>query len=372
MFLFTLLFINSIMANIEKDEVQSWIKEGFQEARNEAKKEFSEPDREKVQGEEKSTVVENPLKAVVKALNTGVKSVHTKSLTDGGATTGAPFVPEEFSQKVWAIIGQYGIINKFTRYPMLSDTMNVPTITVNPTAYVVSEGSAITASDLTSANLQLATKKVAHLGAFSNEWLNDSYPIETTIVPVIADAIAKKIESVVLSGSPTFTRGVLNGATVGVTAQSAATSGSFGNFVAKDFVDMIGALEAVDPTLSEGAMFIMNPLLYNQVRSLTGSNAQYIFVDAIAGNPPTILGYPVYRTLALPSTPGASKRVAAFGNPKYVLFGDRAGMTMTLGNEGTVGSDNLFEKDMSAIRTIVRLDGQLALTNSFSYLECKP
>lgn len=354
------------MENIEKNEIAALVKEAVEEV----KKEFSEIKERKLPDVEVNETKQNPLKEVVKALNAGVKSVHTKSLTDGGATSGAAFVPEEFSENVWAIIGQYGAIKKFTRLPMLSDTMNVPTVTVNPTAYVVAEGSAITVSDPTAPNLQLSTKKIAHLGAMSNEWLADSYPVEKTIIPVIADAISKKIESVALSGSPTFTRGALIASTVGVTAQATSTSSSISNFVAKDFVDMIGALEAVDPTLSEGAEFFMNPLLYNHVRSLTGSNAQYLFVDAINGNPATILGYPVYKTLALPSSVGASRRMAMFGNPKYILFGDRTGLTMTLGNEGTVGSDNLFEKDMSALRTVVRLDAQLSLTNAFSYLEC--
>jgi len=255
---------------------------------------------------------------------------------------------------------------------MISDTMNIPTITVKPTVYVVSEGSQITASDLTSANLQLATKNVASINAMSNEWLADAYPIEKVLTPVVANGIAKKIEELALSGSPTFTKGVIASATVGVTAQNAATSASFSNIVAKDLVDMIGALQAVEPNLTEGAEFWMHANLYSQIRSLTGSNAQYIFVDPITGTNPTILGYPVNITNVMPSTAGASKKIAIFGNAKWIAWGDRAGLQFTLGNEGTVGSDNLFEKDMSALRTVARFDVALTLANAFCYLECKP
>lgn len=330
--------------------------------------------------EQRKERVNGELKTALRNLASGsVKTIYTKSLADGnvaeralteGSAPGTSFVPEEFSRNVAVILGKYTVINKFTRMPMTSDTMNVPTITVKPNVYVVGEASQITASDLTDVNVQLKTKKIASINPFSNEWLADSYPLDQVLTPVVSNQIAKKMEELGLSGSPTFTKGALVSASVGVTGANTSTSASMANFQAKDFLNMITELESVDPILSEGAEFFMHPALYGVVRGLTATTNEFIFTNPINGNPAMINGYPVYKTTVLPQTASASKRVALFFNPKWIYWGDRAGMQMTIGTEGTVGSDNLFEKDMSALRTVQRADMQLVLSNAACYLEC--
>ncbi len=356
------------MENIDKNEIASLVKEAVEEV----KKEYSVVTERKLPNNEStdSKDSDKELKAALKALAYGnARAVVTKDLSEGGATTGAPFVPEQFSEDVVTILGDQTVVNKFTRLPMTSDTMNIPTITTKNVWYTVSEGSQITASDIVSANVQLQPKELAMITGFSNQWLEDAYPISKVLMPQAQDGLADYIESIALSGSPTFTKGALTFASVGVTAQNISTSASLTNLVPKDLTNMIYALEAVKPNLSDGAMFFLNPVVYGIVASMTASTNEFIFMNPVAGNPATINGYPVYKTLALPSTAAASKRIAIFGNPKWIYWGDRTGLAITLGNEGTVGSTNLFEKNSSALRLVKRADFQLILANTFSYLE---
>jgi hypothetical protein len=46
-------------------------------------------------------------------------------------------------------------------------------------------------------------------------------------------------------------------------------------------------------------------------------------------------------------------------------MGERGSMTMKISEEGTVGGDNLFEKDMAALRVIERVAMGVLLPSAF-------
>lgn len=71
----------------------------------------------------------------------------------------------------------------------------------------------------------------------------------------------------------------------------------------------------------------------------------------------------------MPAAPAANTAFAFFGDLSNYYFGDRAKMEVALGTEGTVGSDNLFEKDMSALRTIEHIGLVGADFNGLSILK---
>jgi HK97 family phage major capsid protein len=82
-----------------------------------------------------------------------------------------------------------------------------------------------------------------------------------------------------------------------------------------------------------------------------------------------IAGYPIVLTENLPSytaASGASTAWGIFGDlRKGMAIGERGSITMKISEEATVDSDNLFEKDMAALRMIERVAIGVLLPSAF-------
>ena len=78
------------------------------------------------------------------------------------------------------------------------------------------------------------------------------------------------------------------------------------------------------------------------------------------------LGYPMVNTEVMATRAAATGTVfGIFGDLRRGLaMGERGSMTMKLGEEGTVGANNLFEKDLVALRVIERVAMGVLLPSS--------
>lgn len=92
------------------------------------------------------------------------------------------------------------------------------------------------------------------------------------------------------------------------------------------------------------------------------------FPTAIAG---TLWGYPVYLSDKMPtlSATAVSTKFIIFGNLKHLFVGVRSDMVMSISEHATVGSDNLFEKNMSAVRVVARHAIAVGLPSAFACLK---
>ena len=80
-------------------------------------------------------------------------------------------------------------------------------------------------------------------------------------------------------------------------------------------------------------------------------------------------GYPVYLPEKMESTTGAGKKFVLFGNLQFAYLGDRKQMTMAVSEEATIGTTNLFESNMSAVRITERIGFKVALGQAFACLK---
>ena len=288
----------------------------------------------------------------------------------GAATAGDELVPEVFSNRVIENIERHGLVRRqATIIPMSTDTLKVPKITTGLTAYEVAAGNQITASDLVTAQVTLNTRKLATITAFYNELLLNADP---AIVPILIEqaaiALAAKEDALALTGSGSTVTGILESTTNGVDSGGSDTSGNT-DITSIDFDDMARLIDALDSQyIDEGCAFYFNKKVVLYLSLLTSANG-YLWTPATQAAPGQIRGFNYFTSSKMPAAPSNDTHYAFFGNLRHLYMGDRQKMTIAIGNEGTVGSDNLFEKDMSAVRVIEHVEFEIADDEGFAILE---
>ena len=85
-----------------------------------------------------------------------------------------------------------------------------------------------------------------------------------------------------------------------------------------------------------------------------------------------IWGYPVVLSEKMPADDGSahvSTKFAIFGNFKKFYLGNRKDMSMDISSEATVGSDNTFASNMSAVRLLERVAMVAGIPGAFAVLK---
>jgi HK97 family phage major capsid protein len=82
-----------------------------------------------------------------------------------------------------------------------------------------------------------------------------------------------------------------------------------------------------------------------------------------------IWGYPVYLSDKITGTTAVSTKFMIFGNLKFLYLGDRKQMTVDISQDATIGSANMFESNMSAVRITERIGLTVALASAFALLK---
>ena len=154
---------------------------------------------------------------------------------------------------------------------------------------------------------------------------------------------------------------------------------------ADDYRDMISQLK---PWSLQGAGYILHRTVWGHVQKLKDSTGNFIasalnpIMNPVAGTPQsqafgllivgTLWGYPVYLSDKLPATSAGSQTAtefAIFGNLRHLYFGDRQQITMSVSDSATVGSNNTFAANQSALRMTERFALAVGLPLAFAVLK---
>lgn len=303
-----------------------------------------------------------------------------KAMSEGTNSAGGFVVPEEFAAEVNRIVEDFGLVAKLARkLPMNSDVLNVPTLSSSVTVYWPGENTAGTASQPVLASVILSAKTLVGITPMSNELLADAnISVVDLLVELFAEAIAGEMDNQAFAGSGSPFTGILTNGSVTVTTPAAGNS-TFTLCSTPDNARTI--IATVKPWALQGAGFIMHRTVWSIFQQkkastggdyfasaanpvLTGSTGQG-FPTATAG---TLWGYPVYLSDKMPTTTAVSTKYVIFGNLKHVYVGEREGMNVSISQDATVGSDSLFEKNMSAVRVTKRIAIAVALPTAFAVL----
>lgn len=290
---------------------------------------------------------------------------------------GGYLVPDEFRSEVVRLAEDFGIVRKLARViPMTRETLKLPKVTASVSVYWPGEATAGTVSQPTLGQVSLVAKTLVGLTPITNELLEDA-DADTIglLVELFAEAIAGEEDNQGLAGSGSPFTGVL--ADAGVTTVTMATGAdTFAEITADYLRDLIASLK---PIALQGSVFVMHRAIWSIVQKLKGSDGQYIATvaqpviskDASQGIGVVgyIWGYPVYLSEKMPSTTAVSTKFVIFGNFKYMYLGDRRQITVAVSDQATIGTTNLFESNMSALRITERIGLTIALPTAFAVLK---
>lgn len=303
-----------------------------------------------------------------------------KSMTEGVGSAGGFVVPEEFAAEVNRVVEDFGLIPKLaTKYPMKYDTLNVPRLSASVSMYYPGEGSAGTASQPTFEQVQLIAKTCVGITPMSNELLADAnISVIDLLTELFAEAIAGMLDQQGLAGTGSPFTGILND--TGVTVVQNATTSTFTLAATPD--NCRDLISNVKPWSLQGACYIMHRSVWGLIQKTKASTAGDYFAsaanpilspsavqgfpNAIAG---TLWGYPVYLSDKMPTTTAVSTKFIIFGNLKHVFLGMREEMGVAISDSATIGSDNLFAQNMSAVRVVTRHALAVGLPTAFAVLK---
>lgn len=308
------------------------------------------------------------------------------AMTEGTGSQGGYVVPEEFAAEVFRIVEDFGLVAKLaTKFPMTRDTYNVPRVSSSVTVYWPGEATAGTASQPAFEQVALAAKTLMGITPMSNELLADAnVGVVDLLVQLFSEAIAGEIDNQGLTGSGSPFTGILSDA--GVTVVTPSNGGGYSTFTGAATPDNARTLVSnVKPWALQGACFIMHRTVWSYFQTKAPTNAPYYlstFNPVLTGNTQangtqgyplgvagTMWGYPVLLSDKMPSSTAVSTKYVIFGNLKHIFLGMRQDIAVSISQEATVGSYNLFAANMSAVRVITRVAIAVGLPAAFAVLK---
>ena len=307
-----------------------------------------------------------------------------KAMNETTGSAGAFLVPEEFTAEVYRVVEDYGLVAKMaTKFPMGSDTRNIPTVASSVTGSYPGEATAGSASQPVLAQVQLIAKTWVGLTPMSNELLEDAnVSVVNLLVELFAEAIAGELDSQGLAGTGSPFTGILGNSSVNIVTMSSGKD----TYVEADLADYRSLITQVKPWALQGAGFIMHRTVWANIQTLRtggtnsgdffGASTNPVIVGAPQGFPTAtagfLWGYPVYLSDKMPSTAvgsQASTKFCIFGNLKHIYMGDRANLAVAISQEGVINSVSLFETNQSAVRVIARHALAVGLPTAFAVLK---
>ena len=208
-----------------------------------------------------------------------------KAQSEGTTTAGGFTVPDPLSSDLIYLREAFGIARQNCKiYPMSSDILNVPNASVSTTVYYPGENTAITASDLTFAQVQLVAKKMAVLTQVSKELAEDSViDFGATLARDMAYVMAKEEDRVVFNNADDASTSGITGILREVYSQD-ANKGNIASVVVFDAGSVAGQPTLANirtmvqklPTYAANAKWFMHKeFFYNNIG---------LRLDALGGN----------------------------------------------------------------------------------------
>ena len=283
----------------------------------------------------------------------------TRALSEGTTTAGGFLVPEEFLAEIQRLAPEYGIFRRECRViPMRYDTLNIPAAGANDqSANWTNEASQILQTDPNFRQLTLVINKLASIPSVSNELLDDAN-VDTIsyLAMIISEAFAKQEDTQGFTGSGSPFVGCLG-------ATGVPQSTHIGGAAALSYQDINRATGVVYSNVLQNSKFYFHRSVVANIRGLITTAGAPIF----AMNANNIGPYPLVSSEVLPNSGTATLTAyGVFGDLRRgVAMGERGSMTMAISEHATVGANNLFEKDMRALRVIERVAMGVLLPSAF-------
>lgn len=244
------------------------------------------------------------------------------------------------------------------------ENLTVPRITADPShgGTVTAQAAGVNELDTTFSSVTLTAFKYGITQLYSSELAQDtSVDLTTLIAESATRELMIDIGAHLTTGTDTTQpNGIVTAAQNGGTAGGTASGSAFDTFFAPaDLLTLKYSREA--PYRIRGSWLAATTAV-RKMRSARATTGQFLWdMSLVAGAPPTFDGNPVYENPAMVAVASATKSVM-FGDLKR-YFVRRAG-----GVRVDVSTDYKFATDQVALRTIMRVDGDLIDAAAAAYL----
>jgi HK97 family phage major capsid protein len=279
----------------------------------------------------------------------------------GGSGAGDALTPPEYAGYFFDLLAAQSVALRsgIRILRTENDSLVVPRLLADQTAYWVSEGSPITDSDPNADTMTATPRKCAALTAISNEVIDDSTPevLQTFGMQIVRSlALAFDLGVFQGSGTPPQIRGLR--ATTGIQDIFMGDNGAAPSNL-DEYAEAIGKLEQEN---AEAGAVVMHPRTWGDLLQLkeqtTGSNKPLLQESAGSGSQGIerrIYGVPVYLSsqLATNEVKGTSGSVCSSA---YVYEPDQLVAVIRKETQVTVDSSRLFNSDQSEMKAIMRAD----------------
>ena len=288
-----------------------------------------------------------------------------KDLSEGTDKYGGYLVPNEFRNQILQIMGDGGVARREgTVINMSGDTLNIPRLDTKTAVSWTAESGTISSGTPEFGTVTLTAKKAALIVPVTSELFEDSaVNLQQILAGMFAEKIAEAEDTQAFTGDGTVFTGILEESDI-----NTVTMGSGDTTFAKVALDdLFNLIAAVKQSVARNGKFFMHRTIWSTVKNMTDTNGNYVF------NPTdqTLLGYPVVFSddMNSISDTAISTVFMGFGDMRNIYIGDRRKISIALADQATVGTTNLYEEDMLALRVTERIGMAIALPQAFAVLK---
>lgn len=301
-----------------------------------------------------------------------IKTMETTTDSAGGF-----LVPEELYNEIVRIAEDFGYARKFGRPFTLSGPAAINAEASSVSVSWPGEGNAGSASQPVLKQLRLEPKTLMGITTQSNELLADAnMSVVDYLTLLFAEAFAGEEDNQAFNGVGTPFTGILQHNDVSEVVMASGLT-DFTDITINHLINMRAQVKSsVLPTcgywMHRTVWDLILQITENSRHVLTYSNPQVVMTGptqlralAPAG---AIDQYPVYLSDKMPaaSATAVSTPFVIFGSmERGLFFGDRQQVAMAISEHATVGTENLFEENKSAVRMTERVAIGVGLPAAF-------
>jgi HK97 family phage major capsid protein len=286
----------------------------------------------------------------------GYEARGTATLVAGTAGVGGNTVPTSFYDTLMESLAEFSTViaaNATVLNTAGGEAIQIPTATAFPTASLVSENTQIGTQDATFGQKTLNAYKYAFVMKASSELLNDT---GINLVEFLGRqggaALGSACGAAAITGTGSSQPQGIIAASGGLGTTASGTGSVAAGFVGNDLVN---AVHGITRPYRDGSVWIMNDSTVKTLRKLKDLNGQYVWQGALAaGEPDTILGYPVFTDPAMPTAQTNGVKGLVFGNINKAVMVRFAGPVRV-----EASTDFAFDYDLMTWRFIVRFDSEV-------------